>query len=166
MLCKKWSPLSHHCVSNFLSPISIACKTFWCNKHHYTCIIYQISRVTCNNIRGLVQMNFGESEHGKYTYQWSLGFESYLKFSNALLYHTWSTFVQNKSWWRHQMETFSVWLAYCEGNSLVTGEFPSQRPVTRSFDVFFDLHPNKRLSEPSRRRWFWDAIALIIMTSP
>ena len=33
------------------------------------------------------------------------------------------------SWWRHQME-----------------------PVTRSFDVFFDLRPNKRLSE---QRWGW-----------
>ena len=30
------------------------------------------------------------------------------------------------------------------------GEFPSQRPVTRSFDVFFDLHLNKRLSKQSR----------------
>ena len=28
---------------------------------------------------------------------------------------------------------------------LVTGEFPSQRPVTRSFDVFFDLRLNTRL---------------------
>ena len=28
--------------------------------------------------------------------------------------------------------------------SPVTGEFPSQRPVTRSFDVFFDLHRNKK----------------------
>ena len=27
------------------------------------------------------------------------------------------------------------------------GEFPAQRPVTRSFDVFFDLCPNKRLSK-------------------
>ena len=36
----------------------------------------------------------------------------------------------------------------------VTGEFPSQRPVTRSFDVFFDLRLNKRLSNPSRRRRF------------
>ena len=26
------------------------------------------------------------------------------------------------------------------------GEFPTQRPVTRSFDVFFDLRLNKRLS--------------------
>ena len=30
-------------------------------------------------------------------------------------------------------------LALCAGNSLVTGESPSQRPVTRSFDVFCDL---------------------------
>ena len=48
------------------------------------------------------------------------------------------------------METFSVWLAFCEGNSPMTGEFPSQRPVTRSFDVFFDLRLNKRLSKPGR----------------
>ena len=26
-------------------------------------------------------------------------------------------------------------------------EFPAQRPVTRSFDVFFDLRLNKRLSK-------------------
>ena len=30
-------------------------------------------------------------------------------------------------------------IGLCEGNSPVTGEFPSQRPVTQSFDVFFDL---------------------------
>ena len=33
------------------------------------------------------------------------------------------------------------------GNPLVTGEFPSYRPVTRSFDDFFDLCLNKRLSK-------------------
>ena len=43
------------------------------------------------------------------------------------------------SWWRYQMETFSALLALCAGNSPVTSEFPSQRPVTRSFDVLFDL---------------------------
>ena len=42
-------------------------------------------------------------------------------------------------WWRHQMETFSVLLGLCAGNSLVSSEFPSRRPVTWSFDVFFDL---------------------------
>ena len=44
-----------------------------------------------------------------------------------------------KSWWRHQMETFSALLAIYAGNLPVTGEFPSQRPVTRSFGVFLDL---------------------------
>ena len=34
------------------------------------------------------------------------------------------------------------------------GEFPAQRPVTRSFDVFFDLRPNKRLSKQPWGRWF------------
>ena len=37
------------------------------------------------------------------------------------------------------METFSALLTLCAGNSPVTGEFPSQKPVTRSFDAFFHL---------------------------
>ena len=53
-----------------------------------------------------------------------------------------------------QMETFSALLALCEGNSLVTGEFPSQRPVTRSFDVFYNLRLNKRFSKQSWGWWF------------
>ena len=48
------------------------------------------------------------------------------------------------SWWRHQMETFSALLVLCVGNSPVTGEFPSQRPVTRGFDVVFDLSLKNR----------------------
>ena len=48
------------------------------------------------------------------------------------------------------METFSA---------LLTGEFPARRPMTESFDVFFDLRPNKQLSKQP-----WDAI-VVIMTS-
>ena len=58
------------------------------------------------------------------------------------------------SWWRHQMETFSALLSICAGNSPVTDEFPAQRLVTRSFDVFFDLRLNKRLSKQSCGWWF------------
>ena len=58
------------------------------------------------------------------------------------------------AWWRHQMETFPVLLAICAGNSPVTGEFPAQRPVTRSFDVFFHLCLNKRLGKQSWGWWF------------
>ena len=57
-------------------------------------------------------------------------------------------------WWRHQMETFSALLAICAGNSPATSEFPAQRPGTRSFDVFFDLYLNKRLSKQWRGWWF------------
>ena len=56
------------------------------------------------------------------------------------------------TWWRHQMETFSALLAICAGNSPVHGEFPTQRPVTRSFDVFCDLPLHNRLSKQS---WGW-----------
>ena len=50
------------------------------------------------------------------------------------------------------MGAFCALLALCVGNSPVTGEFPPQRSVT--FNVFFDLRLNKRLSKQSRRRWF------------
>ena len=51
------------------------------------------------------------------------------------------------------METFSALLALCAGNSTVTGEFPTQRPVARSFDVFFDLCLSKRVSKQSLGWW-------------
>ena len=89
----------------------------------------------------------------------------------------------NVAWWRHQMETFSVLLAICAGKSPVRSQYSSsnlfiytpylpvhrteiissqnwkadgmhQRPVTRSFDVFFDLRLNKRLSKQSWGWWF------------
>ena len=56
------------------------------------------------------------------------------------------------AWWHHLMGTFSALLPVCERNPPVTNEFPSQRPVTRSFDVYFDLCLNTRLSKHSRRR--------------
>ena len=56
------------------------------------------------------------------------------------------------------METFSASLAICAGNSPVTSEFPAQRPVTQSFDVFLDVYLNKRLI----KQVIWDAIAPIM----
>ena len=55
-------------------------------------------------------------------------------------------------WWRHQMEMFSALLALCAGNSPVIGEFPPQRPVSWSFDAFFDLRLNKH---SSKQLWGW-----------
>ena len=56
------------------------------------------------------------------------------------------------AWRRHQMETFSALQAICAGNSPGSGEIPAQKPVTQSFDVFFDLCLNKRLR---RQSWVW-----------
>ena len=57
----------------------------------------------------------------------------------VLMKQHWGIWVKSP-FWSHQMETFSMLLALCEGNP---GGFPSQRPVTWSFDVFFDAHLNK-----------------------
>ena len=65
------------------------------------------------------------------------------------------------SWWRHQVEAFSSLLAICAGNSPTTGEFPSQRPVTWSFDVFFDLRLNKWLSKQLWGWWFATPLHLL-----
>ena len=64
---------------------------------------------------------------------------------NVVPRHLWAN-----PWWRHQMETFSALLALCAGNSPVIGEFPAQRPATRSFDTSFGLRLNTRLSKQSR----------------
>ena len=45
-------------------------------------------------------------------------------------------------------------LAVCAGISPVTGYFPTHRPVTRNFDVFFDLGLNERLSKQLWGWWF------------
>ena len=74
------------------------------------------------------------------------------------------------SWWRHQMEKISALLAICAGNSPVTGEFPTRRPVTRNFDVSFDLHLNKKMSKQKREagdlrrhRAHFDAILIMLV---
>ena len=61
------------------------------------------------------------------------------------------------SWWRRQMEKNSALLPICAGNPSVPGEFPSQRPVRRSFDVFKKLYHclrKKKYREPNKER-FW-----------
>ena len=71
--------------------------------------------------------------------------------------------------WRHQMETISSLLAICVGNLPVTGGFPSQRPVTWSFDVFFDLRPNndwsnkRNASDLSRHRAHYDVTVMTLI---
>ena len=71
------------------------------------------------------------------------------------------------AWWRHQMDTFSALLAFCAGNSPVTGELPSQRPVTRSFWCFLWSAPwingcvnNREAGDLRRHRPHYDVIVM------
>ena len=62
-----------------------------------------------------------------------------------------------KATWCHQIETFYELLALAF-SAPVTGEFPSQRPVTWSCDVFFDL------GQTVQMLLIWDAIMLIMIS--
>ena len=58
---------------------------------------------------------------------------------------------------RHETSSIryiSALLALCVESPPVTGGFPFQRSVTRSFGIVFDLRLNKWLSKQSRCRWF------------
>ena len=94
----------------------------------------------------------------------SVGLSRYYKKRSVPKYYKYKTH-EPRTWpiaeyWRHMtiyMVTSSnrnifIVTGLCEGNSTVTSEFPSQRPVTRSFYVFFDLSLNKRLG---KRSWGW-----------
>ena len=66
-------------------------------------------------------------------------------------------YKSKRKWWRHatmMMSSNGNISHVCAGNSPVTGQFPTQRSVTRSFDVFFDLRMNKQLSKQSWGWWF------------
>ena len=45
------------------------------------------------------------------------------------------------------------------------GEFPAQRPVTRSFGVFFDLRNNREAGDLRRYRSHYDVIVMIVPRS-
>ena len=65
------------------------------------------------------------------------------------LYHLWTLVLMNSSKWNIFRVTGPL-----RGVPLVTGEFLPQRPVARSFDVFFDLPLQQTVEQTMRRRWF------------
>ena len=61
------------------------------------------------------------------------------------------------------METLSALMAICAGNSPVPGEFPAQRPVTRSFDVFWinDWLNNRETGDLRGHRAHYDVTVML-----
>ena len=103
--------------------------------------IFRVAGPLCT----LSPLNFPHSDAEPWCF-----FRSWLSMCQGQMYQ-WTLRV---AWWRHHMEAFSVLLVVCAGNSPVTGEFPSQRPVTRILDVFFDLCQKKLSSKQPRHWWF------------
>ena len=68
------------------------------------------------------------------------------------------------------METFSALLALCAGKSPVTGEFPTQRPVMRDFDVSLictwinGLVNNRDVGDLGRYRAHYDIDVIVMYT--
>ena len=67
------------------------------------------------------------------------------------------------SWWRIEMETISALLALCAGNSLVTIEFPIQRPVTFSLICGWinDWASNREAGDLRRHRGHYDVTVMV-----
>ena len=97
----------------------------WISAHHLTSYIKAILQIILNRLRFRYEI-----------------------IARVVCNITFWLLFKSQSRWRHQMETFSAL------HSPVTGEFPAQRPVTRSFDVFFDLCKNERLNKQGWGWWF------------
>ena len=69
--------------------------------------------------------------------------------------------------WKH----FPRYWPFVRGNLPVIGEFPAQRPVTRSCDIFFGLRLNKRLNKNCeagdlrRHRAHYDVTVMVTWTA-
>ena len=79
-------------------------------------------------------------------------------------------YAKPKLAWRcKQVETYSALLELCERNSPVTGEFPSQRAVTRSFDVSLICAwvngkvNNRKAGDLRRHRAHYDVTVMVII---
>ena len=77
----------------------------------------------------------------------ALLFHSYIMIDDGLMWFIHLYFLHDDIMkWKH----FPLYWPFVWG----IHRWPTQRPVTWSFDVFFDLHLNKQLSKQSRRWWF------------
>ena len=100
------------------------------------CIRCMSCYVLLNGFKHIPNSNWRYRERDMYIETYLMQTRDIFKSIKCLFYRE---VIGGQLWWRHQMETFSAlqW-SFGEGNPPVTGGLPSQRQVTRSFEVFFD----------------------------
>ena len=136
-------------------------------KHHYDDVIMDVIASQITNLTIVYSTVYSGVDQSKHQSSASLAFVWGIHRGPVNSPHKWPVtrkmfpfadvimwLVMWHAWWRHQMETFSASLVLCAGNSLVTGEFPSQWPLRGSSDGFFDLRLNKQLGKQSEGGWF------------
>ena len=143
-----WQPFQHHCAATVnRGHCDLAAP-------HYDDVIMSAVASQITSLTIVYSIVYSDADQRKHQSPASLAFVWGIHRGPVNSPHKWPVtrkmfplddVIMDEISWRHQMEAFSASLAHCAGNSLVTGEFPSKRPVTRSLDVFFDLRPNKLL---------------------
>ena len=130
--------------------------------YHYVIVITIIIVITITTITNIIMfISFHHNHHHHY--------HCYHHLSSSLLSNSFTKFCV-VFLWKLELSDWSCALmskdSYCSGKHddvIKWKHFPrywpfvrgiAQRPLTRSFDVFFDLRPNKRLSKQSLRWWF------------
>ena len=104
---------------------------------------FQLASIT------LYVIGWSEYRLGLHRWQWIVGdFRSFLNATDSPLHRQHQRHANVYMMTSSNGNIFRVTGPLC-GEFTGPGEFPAQRPVTRSFDVFFDLRPNKRLSKQS-----------------
>ena len=141
----KWVKTSHyHCIILWAGDVSKALMNSWIQE----VLKFELHlQIVSSNV--WVRYFYGISKgplkfHTKH-FTYALKYVHLFRYENLRLLdlraHKYFKMLSSLAWWRHQLDTFSAILAFCEGNSPVTGEFTSQRPVMQSFDVvvFFSI---------------------------
>ena len=129
----RWDGVPHACAAIPLTPPSII--VFGSSQRHYGSITE-----TQTDFLGFPAE--GHKWRGGYHYEKWLWY-----YGPSIGRYRWDMMTSSNG-------NISAFLALSARSSPVTGEFRSQRPVTRSFDVFFALRPNIHLSKESWGWWF------------
>ena len=145
ILSKRYSMTRYDINTKYAAPSEVTCDftTSYRSRIYHICLTAQVV-----NFQLISGVTFQASHASTYWYYCNLSTTKHKKTVCTCLEYS------VLPCWRHQMEKLSVLLTLCEGNSPVIGEFPSQRQVTQSFDVFFDLLLNKRMRKQSWGWWF------------
>ena len=148
---------------------------FYHSRFATTDIFTHIYDWLAESLGGISHVGEGRSGlgHTLSKWNWKLGIEPipcWADFAPASPHLCDRAYVNDVCWrlgvtcWWHEMDAFSALLVLCVGNPLATSGFPSQWPVTRSFDIICENAPEQMVDKKIETSVIWDTITLIMMS--